>query len=739
MTYGALTEEDRGAPEPNSKNLANLRKYIESIIAMERPIFGGATDVDSDRVGTLMYTDENKSPEVSGKLDNLPLAGLQGYGSNIKQKSDIVNSLAARQADVSKAIDESENNSPEVSDKSDNLSLSGLQGYGSNIKQKSDIVNSSIDENAKPEIKELTPNHIALIMAYAIAKSKGKGNFAANDVFVRTSPSTHLLDYFAALYGANTHPVNVGSKYIAEKINDAALNVQLGMESSGTILFKNWIYDKDGPMANILTYLIPIITGQSYSEILNEIYASAGYEFNFVEAKADLGKTEEEKAATKSAAVNFFKTASKEEIAKILPLLTLSDGTPAFPQGLELVSVNQSDGLYLGFRNAKTDEIRQKTGKPQQEGARDDIIWLQMRASGTENAVRIYAESYDETLTKQLVDLGQQIATQGGDRLNDIGEEKSYDKIKLEFNQAFELALDEPNKENVARLEDAAYNMSLYKTDDEQEQERIKRDIERAAIYLYGGIKLFLYSSEILERQLDEQPYEKSYLEKIYDDYLSAELLRSSSLVIAAKLYAVSYGYEFDAVTLGNIGFILNDITWFNFTIGRKNIAKVFDSIKEGDIEKTAQILINLCPPTVDEEQRQSRMQLGMKGFLDGSNKTGSSTLYSFSFLPLLAVFSQSDTFLGLNGTVWSAALSFAIIAAFFFGPMAVQKLLKSVRQRQGLTGLPEYKALKKHFKKLSKENIKKLRAGETAQDASVYRRELQGKNAKIAFDFSFN
>jgi phosphomannomutase len=506
VTFGALTDADRGAPEPNSKNLANLRKYIESLDAMERPIFGGATDVDSDRVGTLMYTDE------SG------------------------------------------------------------------------------------QIRELTPNHIALIMAYAIAKSKGKGNFSAEDVFVRTSPSTHLLDYFTYLYGANTQAVNVGSKWIAEKINDSNLNVQLGMESSGTILFKNWIYDKDGPMANMITYLIPVITGQSYSEILNEIYTAAGYSFNFAEEKADLGKTEKEKAAVKEAAVDFFTKASKEQIAAILPQLTLADGTSAFPQDLELVSVNQSDGLYLGFRNAKTDEIRAKTGKT--EGDRDDIIWLQMRASGTENAIRIYAESYDENLTAQLVNLGQQIATKGNDMLKELQEKseglQKENGVITSFNQALNQAFSEKDKiseETAARLINAAYDMAVYETADAQEKAQMTAQAERAAVFLFHIDAFAKEAFDIDKYKEDKELYEKwQYLDKVFKNYLDFQREKKLSLISSlGMMYSTTYGYNLDNKMLEAVGRILNDFAKLYFY--KDVMDEIIKKIEEKDIIGAEEII----------------------------------------------------------------------------------------------------------------------------------------------------
>ncbi|MDR3113248.1 MAG: glucose-6-phosphate isomerase, partial [Endomicrobium sp.] len=634
-SFGVLTSDDRGAPEPNSKNLANLRKYIESLNAKERPIFGGATDVDSDRVGTIMYTDKNG------------------------------------------------------------------------------------------QIKELTPNHIGLIMAYAIAKSKGK--FAANEVFVRASPTAHLLDYLVNLYGANTISVNVGVKWIAEKINDPSLNVQLGMEGSGTILFRDWIYDKDGPMANMITYLIPIVMGQSYSEILDEIYEKAGYEFNFVEAKADLGKTEEEKADTKKAAVNFFKTATKEQVSQVLSKLTLDDGSPALPEGLELVSVNHSDGLYLGFRNTETDEIRATTGKMQTDA--DEIIYIQMRASGTENAVRIYAESYDEKLTKRLVDLGQQITTKGNDTLSGIAaaedaqNSQNKDAVKKEFDEAFNETLDSPTRENTVRLINAAYNMSVYKADGQQEQERIKGETGRAALFLWHIGIYHIDSFNINDYSQDEQFYEKwQHLMKISADYkadaLAAVTKENNLLLFVGFPLSKIYGYEFDKETLINIGAVLNDATWVNAGIGRKNMNLFFDNIKKGDLTKAAKVLEKAAPKDMNKQAVKNRINDGFASF----RKSVSTKLFSFS--PFMLFF-------------FAEPLTFGILLAVALGLYGLSRIISTYTQsKMPPEYMPQYGALENHYTKFAQATIKEMRSEDSGKE---YKRELQGKDTKLLFDFSLN
>ena len=244
------------------------------------------------------------------------------------------------------------------------------------------------------EMNALTPNEIALIMQYAIMEYTG-GKVPSNSMFVRTQATTHALDVAASLFGIKVESTNVGSKYLAEKIDDKNNNVLLAAESSGTILLGSWLLDKDGIMANLLTYLIPIMTKKTYSEILNEIYEKIGYRISFVETKAQINSTED-----KNDALDFFKNATDEEILELIDLKKI--GTNA-----RLVRALHNDGIYVGFASDETDAIL----KSQDVGT--EIIWLQMRGSGTENAMRVYAESHDPKITDYLVEAGKNIA-QGG-------------------------------------------------------------------------------------------------------------------------------------------------------------------------------------------------------------------------------------------------------------------------------------------------------------------------------------
>ncbi|MCL2334533.1 MAG: hypothetical protein FWC57_00535, partial [Endomicrobia bacterium] len=317
--YGAATDTDRGAPEPNEANLNNLKTRMSEVMKAneQKTVIGAATDVDADRIGTLFYSDNG-------------------------------------------------------------------------------------------QIRPLTPNDIAMIMLY-VSLTKKDFVSAPKDLLVRTSPSTHALDYLAAAFGVKTASVNVGSKYIAEHINNPAENVLLGMESSGTILFKEWIKDKEGIMANMLMYLIPLMTDKSYGQLLSEIYGKVGYTPYFSEAKADI-KTNEEKTN----AVSFFENVTMEEMKRLIKdgFIDLSK----LGKNPRLVTLKKSDGLYLGFATDKTDAIA--AGKNIDEGG--EIIWVQMRASGTENAVRVYAESNEKNITEQLVEIGKKITAQGYDKLKSL-------------------------------------------------------------------------------------------------------------------------------------------------------------------------------------------------------------------------------------------------------------------------------------------------------------------------------
>ncbi|MCL2485560.1 MAG: nucleoside monophosphate kinase, partial [Endomicrobia bacterium] len=305
--FGLMYDEDRGSPEPNERNLTNLRKYLEKLKGL---IFAGSTDADADRIGTLMYSENG-------------------------------------------------------------------------------------------EIKVLTPNDTALIIAYAILKSKAE--FSGKDAIVRSLPSGHILDYLAASFGVRTISVPVGAKHISKEFADKDNNVLLGMESSGTIFLNDWIRNKDGIMVNLLMYLIPVITGENYSGIFKEIYEKIGYTPYSAEDKLNL------ESKTKDSSLDFFKRATKKDIES---LMDVSDES-IFGKNARIETVKNDDGLYIGISNDETRRINSGfSSKNPKAGNLEtgDIIWLLMRASGSENTMRIYSESYDKNMSGHLIEIGKRIA-----------------------------------------------------------------------------------------------------------------------------------------------------------------------------------------------------------------------------------------------------------------------------------------------------------------------------------------
>ena len=51
----------------------------------------------------------------------------------------------------------------------------------------------------------------------------------------------------------------------------------MGGESSGGLAIGDWVFDKDGFLANMLMLGIITNTGKSPSELLKDIYAEIGY------------------------------------------------------------------------------------------------------------------------------------------------------------------------------------------------------------------------------------------------------------------------------------------------------------------------------------------------------------------------------------------------------------------------------------------------------------------------------
>lgn len=194
------------------------------------------------------------------------------------------------------------------------------------------------------------PNNILALLYYYLLKYKGwKGGV------VRNLATTHLLDRIAEAYDEKCYEVPVGFKHISSKMEDT--DALIGGESSGGLTIRGHIRGKDGVFAASLLIELLSITGQSLSELMEEIYKQFGYYY----------MTERDFR---------FSSDVKERLAQ---KLFIDKETPDL--GYEISKISYEDGMKLYLANGG---------------------WIIARFSGTEPLLRIFAEMGTEAAAEEI-------------------------------------------------------------------------------------------------------------------------------------------------------------------------------------------------------------------------------------------------------------------------------------------------------------------------------------------------
>ncbi|MBM5805972.1 MAG: phosphoglucomutase/phosphomannomutase family protein [Candidatus Verstraetearchaeota archaeon] len=181
----------------------------------------------------------------------------------------------------------------------------------------------------------------------------------------RTVATSHLLDAVATSHGRRVIEVPVGFKYIGALLRER--RVVVGGEESGGISLVTHIPEKDGIASALLVIESVVLSGESLHSIMERIYGRYG---RFESARLDLR-------------VDRLPDASLREIeAKIGDTILRK----------RVSGINRMDGLKVML---------------------SDGSWLLFRRSGTENVVRVYAESSRRGDTDNLLDLGGRIVLSG--------------------------------------------------------------------------------------------------------------------------------------------------------------------------------------------------------------------------------------------------------------------------------------------------------------------------------------
>lgn len=190
----------------------------------------------------------------------------------------------------------------------------------------------------------IVPNHALCVMAdYLVRHQRVKGATAIG----RTLGTTALLDRIAQNYGLELDEVNVGFKYFVEGL-DKGRYVLAGEESAGMSV-SGWTTEKDGMFAVCLLMEIQAVEGDiaDLYQMLTQKYGISYYTRVDIPTDAD---TKKRVKALKAADFSSLKEVAGEKVSR----------------------VRDTDGIKVYLENS----------------------WFLVRPSGTENILKVYAETF---------------------------------------------------------------------------------------------------------------------------------------------------------------------------------------------------------------------------------------------------------------------------------------------------------------------------------------------------------
>jgi phosphomannomutase len=197
----------------------------------------------------------------------------------------------------------------------------------------------------------INPHQIFAMLVWHLAGTrKLPGDIA------KTFSVTKLIDKLAARYGRKLHEVPIGFKYICELMLEQ--NILIGGEESGGIGTSLYLPERDATVSALFLVELMAWHGKSLGEVLRELHAEFG-EYHYGRVDLDLKPGQKEKA-----------------------LAYFSDTSLSKLQEWPVARRENMDGIkvYLG-----------------------DIGWVMVRASGTENLLRVYCETNKPESTRQVL------------------------------------------------------------------------------------------------------------------------------------------------------------------------------------------------------------------------------------------------------------------------------------------------------------------------------------------------
>jgi alpha-D-glucose phosphate-specific phosphoglucomutase len=198
----------------------------------------------------------------------------------------------------------------------------------------------------------VNPHQIFALLVWHLAGTRNlPGDIA------KTFSVTKLIDKLAAKFGRKLHEVPIGFKYICELMLEQ--NILIGGEESGGIGTSLYLPERDATVCALFLAELMAWHGKSLGDMLRALYKEFG-EFHYGRDDLDVTPFQKEKA------IAYF---SSEKTTELL------DWPIARRENMDGIKI------YLG-----------------------EIGWLLVRASGTENLLRVYCETSKQGTTQRALD-----------------------------------------------------------------------------------------------------------------------------------------------------------------------------------------------------------------------------------------------------------------------------------------------------------------------------------------------
>jgi alpha-D-glucose phosphate-specific phosphoglucomutase len=203
----------------------------------------------------------------------------------------------------------------------------------------------------------VNPHQILALLVWHLA---GTRNLLGD--IAKTFSVTKLIDKLATKFGRKLHEVPIGFKYICELMLEQ--DILIGGEESGGIGTSLYLPERDATVSALFLAELMAWHGKSLGELLAALHAEFG-EYHYGRVDLDLKPGQREKA-----------------------IAHFSDGKLNRILDLPIVRREDMDGIkvYLG-----------ETG------------WVMVRASGTENLLRVYSETAKAETTRRVLEAVTQI------------------------------------------------------------------------------------------------------------------------------------------------------------------------------------------------------------------------------------------------------------------------------------------------------------------------------------------